>query len=272
VLRSRNPYPDAVSDPQLRNLQRDWEDLGSIDPLWAILSDNTRRHGGWDLQEFMTTGQQEVAQLLARASSYGLPIRHDRALDFGCGIGRLTRALASVFEEAVGVDISASMIDHARRINSDVSNCAFVHNVKRDLSILNDASFDLVYTRIVLQHMPDRHTAAMYVQELVRVLRPGGLLVFEIPEKIPLRHRLQLRRRLYQTLRRLGVGSAPLYRRLSLHPIRMIDMPEEQAIQIVRAAGGTVLAVDAGMVNHTSMEDRTYYVSRVQGSDTASSK
>lgn len=254
-------YPRAVGDSQLRTLQRDWEDLGCIDPLWAILSHESRRAEGWDLQEFLATGEREIEELLARARSLGLPVRHDRALDFGSGVGRLTRALSPAFGEAVGVDISATMIDHARRINAELNNCSFVHNPQPDLSILADASFDLVYTNLVLQHLPNRDAAERYVRELVRVLRPGGLLVFQIPGRIPLRHRLQPRRRLYHALRALGLGAFPLYRRGGLHPVRMIDLPEERTVRVVTAAGGKVLAIDAATVAD-SIEDRTYYVGR----------
>ena len=251
-----------MGDSRLRALQRDWEDLGSLDPLWAILSDATRRATGWDLGDFLATGDREVEELLARVGSMGLPARHDRALDFGCGVGRLTRALSRRFGETVGVDISVTMIDHARRLNADTSNCSFVHHADSDLAILADASFDLVYSKFVLQHMPGRDVAERYVGELVRVLRPGGALVFQVPGRIPLRHRIQPRRRLYHALRVLGLGARPLYRRGGLHPVRMIDLPEDRAVRAVTDAGGRVLAIDARVVAD-DIDDRTYFVGRV---------
>jgi SAM-dependent methyltransferase len=250
-----------VGDSRLLDLQRDWEDLGSLDPFWAILSDDDRRAAGWDLQEFLATGDREIEELLRRAASFGLPERHDRALDFGCGVGRLTRPMSGAFGETVGVDISATMIDHARRISAGLKNCSFIHSVQPDLEMLDDASFDLVYSNLVLQHLPDRDAAERYVQELVRVLRPGGLLAFQIPHRIPLRHRLQPRRRLYHVLRAIGLGAVPLYRRGGLHPVRMIDLPEERAVGIVTAAGGRALEIDARTITD-GIEDRTYYVGR----------
>jgi SAM-dependent methyltransferase len=250
-----------VGDQPIRKLQRDWEDLGSIDPLWAILSDDSRRAAGWDLFEFLATGEREIEELLRRAGSFGLPLRRDRALDFGCGVGRLTRALSPAFGEVVGVDISGSMIGHARRINADLENCRFVHNVRPDLATLDDATFDLVYANLVLQHMPGRDAAERYVRELVRVVRPGALLVFQVPGRIPLRHRLQPRRRLYEALRALGLPALALYGRGGLHPVRMIDLPEERTVRAVKAAGGEVLAIDR-LTIADSIEDRTYYVRR----------
>ena len=95
---------------------RDWNDLATVDPLWAVLSAKGKRNGGWELDEFFATGEAEVAQMLARAAELGRPGRNDSALDFGCGVGRLTRALAVHFDNTLGVDASAQMIEQARRL------------------------------------------------------------------------------------------------------------------------------------------------------------
>ncbi|MDQ6795905.1 MAG: class I SAM-dependent methyltransferase [Chloroflexota bacterium] len=251
-----------MGDVKLGSLQRDWEELGSIDPLWAILAHRGRQYGGWGLGEFMATGVRNVENLMARAESLGLPLRRDRALDFGCGIGRLTRPLAFWFGEAVGVDISAPMIEQAMLVNAGVRNCSFVHNTRPDLSILDDASFDLAYSHIVLMHLPNQAVAESYIRELIRVLRPGGLLVFQIPARIPLRRRLQPRRRVYAALRVIGLSSLPLYRRFGLHPIRTIDLPEDRAVHTIIGAGGQVLAIDRSHLDQLAIDDRTYYVGR----------
>jgi SAM-dependent methyltransferase len=255
-----------MSEPELGNLQRDWEELGSIDPLWAILTHEGRRHGRWGLEEFMGTGERHIKELMARAQSFGLPLRHDRALDFGCGIGRLTRPLTAYFGEAVGIDISGPMIDQARLVNADLSNCLFVHNVRPDLSVLADASFDFAYSNIVLMHLPGRRMAERYIGELVRVLRPGGLLIFQMPAWIAPRQKVQPGRRLYAALRFLGFGSIPLYRRLGLHPIRMIDLPEEAVVRAVAAVGGQVLGIDHRHHDQSWIDDRVYYVGRLGAS------
>jgi SAM-dependent methyltransferase len=255
-----------VGDVHLRNLQRDWEDLGSVDPLWAILSHDGRRFGRWDLGEFMATGERHIGEVMARAKSFGFPRRQDRALDFGCGIGRLTRPLAAHFGEVVGIDISRPMIEQARLVNADLNNCSFVHNVRPDLSVFADAAFDLAYTNIVLMHLPSREVAQGYLRELVRVLRPGGLLIFQMPARIAFRQKLQPRRRVYGALRFLGLGSGPLYRRFRLHPIRLIDLPETRAVATITAAGGEVLGIDKRHHDASWIDDRVYYVVRPEPS------
>ncbi len=113
----------------------------------------------------------------------GLGVCADRtaALDFGCGVGRLTAALSKHFTTVTGVDISQPMLDRARTLLADQPACTFIRNDRADLSAFADGSFDLVYSSLVLQHMPP-DLAAGYLLEFVRVVRPGGSVVVVVPE------------------------------------------------------------------------------------------
>lgn len=167
-------------------LRRNWNDFGRTDPLWAILTAPEARHGGWDPDEFFRTGQTEIDAVLARvADETGgrLPARHRRALDFGCGAGRLTQALAKHFDSVVGVDIAPSMIELARDYDRSAGRCTFTLLQGQDLHELEDASFDFVYTAHVLQHMHPRY-ARRYVGEFLRVLEPGGCAFIELPTRL----------------------------------------------------------------------------------------
>src|SRR5262245_31636893 len=113
-------------------------------------------HGGGSADEFFATGAGEISGALDVARELGLPVRYGRALDFGCGVGRLTRALAARFESCVGVDVSPKMVDAARRLNDGVPNVEFVVNRDPDLRAFATGSFDLVYSSIVLQHLRSR--------------------------------------------------------------------------------------------------------------------
>jgi len=187
---------------RLAQYQRQWDDLAKMDPLWAVLSEPSRRFGQWKLDEFFLTGRKEIDDLIATAGALGYPKGRGAALDFGCGVGRLTRALAAHFETACGVDLSEAMLAKARDINADPS-CSFIQNDSASLSKLGDASFDLIYSNFVLQHMT-RALIRRYLLEFARVLREGGLLCFQLPSHIPFRRQLQPRRRLYALLRMLG--------------------------------------------------------------------
>jgi trans-aconitate methyltransferase len=112
-------------------------------------------------------------------------------MDFGCGVGRLTRALAVHFDEVYGVDISPAMLRLAREYNAHVPNCIFVQNPDPSFRAVPVSDFDLIYSTITLQHMPPRH-AMRYLRALVGRLRPGGLLVFQLVDRCrtPLAERL----------------------------------------------------------------------------------
>src|SRR3954454_10444590 len=101
--------------------EQDWNDLAALDPLWAIMSDARRKHGGGGTEAFLATGADEVEGLMRPAAGLGAPGRRETALDFGCGVGRATHALARHFDRCVGVDVSPHMIKLARELHADVS-------------------------------------------------------------------------------------------------------------------------------------------------------
>jgi SAM-dependent methyltransferase len=228
----------------LQRHRRDWEQLAATDPLWAVLTDPSRKGGRWTPEEFLETGEREIAAMLERASALGRPARRDRAFDFGCGGGRLTRALAGRFEEALGVDVAEGMVEVARRLNADVPNCVFAVNDSPDLAAWESRSFDLVYTSLVLQHLPSRRLLEGYLAELLRITKPDGLLVFGVPVRMALLNRLQLSRRLYALLRALRVPDETLLRRTPLTPMRMIWLPERDLLALIARLGADVLDRD----------------------------
>jgi SAM-dependent methyltransferase len=163
-------------------LQKQWNSLGREDPFGAILSPAAGEQAKWDIAEFFQSGIWEVEKVLRYAESFQ-PLREKKsALDFGCGVGRLTQALAAHFEQACGVDISPAMIEHARQYNRTGDRCEFVVNDTADLARFAAGCFDFIYSSITLQHMPPRF-ARRYLVEFLRVLRPGGLLVFQLPSR-----------------------------------------------------------------------------------------
>jgi len=242
--------------------KREWEDLGEIDPLWAILSAPGRKFGKWDLEEFFRTGEAEIDALMVRAQRLACPRGREAALDFGCGVGRLTRALAGRFRRCIGVDISESMIARARELNRDVGGCEFVVNTEADLRAFPDASFDLIYANLVLMHLPDRRAIELYVAEFLRTLKEGGLLVFQLPTHVSPLYRFDPRRRLYSWLRALGLGKRFLYERLRLVPIRMSFVPEAEMAAFLAARGARVLEILAEEAPGAPIRDRIYHVTR----------
>jgi SAM-dependent methyltransferase len=225
--------------------KQEWEELAKVDPLWAILTSSDRLGGGWELAEFFETGEAEISEMMKAADDLGEPVRRERALDFGCGVGRLSRPLAERFRECVAIDISEGMVKLARELNEDRPNCRFLVNATPDLGQLESESFDLVYSSLVLQHMPSVEMVEAYVSEFLRILRPGGLAVFQALSHIPLALRLQPRRRAYAVLRRLGLSEELLMVKMKLTPARGLAVPESEMRAIIERHGGTVELAEA---------------------------
>ncbi len=163
----------------LRETQDHWTRLGKDDPFWAVLTDPSKRGGRWDPKEFFQTGVDEIHAVLKGLESRGVKVLKGRALDFGCGVGRLSQALAGHFDEVHGVDISPSMLEHANRFNQSAGKCTYHLNGAPDLRIFPDGSFDFIYTAIVLQHMQPRYQEG-YIAEFFRLLKPGGVVEFQV--------------------------------------------------------------------------------------------
>ncbi|HMD45844.1 MAG TPA: class I SAM-dependent methyltransferase [Acidimicrobiales bacterium] len=250
--------------------RRAWEDWGTVNPLYAILTDPKYRHGG-DVAEFLESGVETVAVLLGEATRLGLAADGHVALDFGCGIGRLTRALADHFDVVVGLDIAQSMVDEADRLNRDRPQCRFQVNEGPDLARFADEFFDLVLCLLVLQHLPSTAMIEGYLAELVRVLRPDGTLIVQLPSKVPAHRpprppwntRAGLRTRAAQWLRAVGVSPELLYRHLDWVPeMTMLAVAEDAARRVLEASGGRVVHVTEPTSDPGGTESRIYFVTR----------
>jgi SAM-dependent methyltransferase len=168
---------------QLWRVRHTWDGLGRRDPLWAVLTWPDKQGNKWTIEEFLATGRAEVDRLVQYLERVAPTCPRRNALDFGCGVGRVSQALATRFDRVVGLDVAPSMIAQARAVNGVPDRCSFELNRSRRLRRFSNDSFDLVYSRMVLQHMAPS-LARGYLRELVRVLAPGGALVFQLPERM----------------------------------------------------------------------------------------
>lgn len=101
-----------------------------------------------------------------------------RILDLGCGQGLTTRMLAERFPEAsfVGLEYDQALVDYAS--GQAESRMKFQQGDAAHLPF-PDASFDLVFTRYLLVHLPDPNAA---IREMLRVARPGGFVMAYEPD------------------------------------------------------------------------------------------
>lgn len=217
-------------------VREDWTVLGAQDPLWAVHVAADKRGGRWDVEEFLDLGRTDVAAARERLARLGLPTTWDRVLDFGCGAGRLTQALAEHAREVVGVDVSEPMLARARELDRSGGKCTFVHTDTPDLAVLPAGHVDLVYSERVLQHLPAA-VVDRYLAEFLRVLRPGGLALLHCTTR-PLWTAKGVIWR-FAPQRLVGWGQQRLLGYPA--PMRMTAVPEARVRRVVAAHGGEVV-------------------------------
>ena len=98
-----------------------------------------------------------------------------RALEIGCGSGRLMRPMSRHFLEIHGVDVAADAVRQARENLQDVPHAHPREIHGTSLEDFGDQSFDFVYSFALFPYIPSRELVLAFLREIHRVLRPGGL-------------------------------------------------------------------------------------------------
>jgi 2-polyprenyl-3-methyl-5-hydroxy-6-metoxy-1,4-benzoquinol methylase len=216
---------DATSD--------DWERLGRLDPYWAVISQDAYRGANLSdaaLAQFLQSGEDHVEQIWRGCrEAFGGAFAPERALDFGCGVGRVAVPLARRVAHVVAVDVAASMLEHARRlaVRHHLANVEFVQSDDHLASIRGP--FDLVHSTIVFQHIPVRRGLRLF-RRLVELTAEGGVAVLHVLYDNPRRRAAPIRfaARLMRPLRGLR-GRPP--------DIQMNAYPLTAVFKLLHAAG-----------------------------------
>jgi SAM-dependent methyltransferase len=236
----------------LRAVERQWTLLAKRDPYWAILAVPGKAGNGWDVDEFFATGIAEIDGVMEYLNCVYPSLARGRALDFGCGAGRVTQALARHFEHVIGIDISAPMIELARAHDRSGGRCEYLLNTRPDLSALPPCAFDFIYSNMTLQHMPARWSPR-YLRELVRLLAPGGALLFQLP----CRARGSLAERAARWVE-LAYGHIWwLFRRPNSY-FEMHAQSRTRVVRLLERAGGRVLEITANEYGGPKWESLSY--------------
>lgn len=244
----------------IRNLEKNWDKLGENDPLWAILTDPVKKGNKWDINEFFSTGTEEINLVIKHLKGLPAEFSCKKALDFGCGVGRLTQALAGYFEEVCGIDIAPSMIEAARQFNRYPNKCKYYLNKADNLNLFKSDTFDFIYSNIVLQHMKSRYSKS-YIKEFMRILASKGVLVFHMPclcigkiERIKqvIQNYFPF---LYELLVKLKYGGN--YSVMEMHAIKKDEM-----VKFLEGIGGKILDIKAYQSARKHWLNCQYFVSK----------
>jgi ubiquinone/menaquinone biosynthesis C-methylase UbiE len=162
----------SPTDGVAEQMRREWNDRAREDAHYYVA------FGGRDQEEegFLTTGREVIGAVEWELKRFPPAANHRawRALEIGCGPGRLMKPLSRDFGEIHGVDVSDEMIRLARERLRDIPH-AHVHVAAAGLLQFADDSFDIVYSYAVYQHIPSRDVVLEYMRETQRVLKPGGI-------------------------------------------------------------------------------------------------
>ncbi len=159
-------------------IEKKWEHFGETNPYFAVLTFDRYKSENIDddaLENFFQTGEEYVERVWQEIEDNFEPHFEPRkALDFGCGVGRITLPIAGRSETAIGVDISENMLKEAR-LNAgkfDLNNVSFVKG-DNDLTKIS-GEFDFVHSFIVFQHIEPKIGEAIF-KKLVKMLSAGGI-------------------------------------------------------------------------------------------------
>ncbi len=159
----------------------EWEKVGKSEPYWGVLTFEKYKRKNLTFtsrQEFFRSGEEYVKHLFEIISlHFDKDFHPSLGIDFGCGVGRITIPLSKRCKEVIGIDVSMSMIEEAKR------NCVFFNatNVRfgNDLSKIKQKA-DFVVTALVLQHVESEKGLQLF-GSLIDLLNPTGIACIEVP-------------------------------------------------------------------------------------------
>jgi SAM-dependent methyltransferase len=156
--------------------ERFWDERAKENALYFV--DTSLNYASPDTADFWGHGEEVLDRMLQSTDVSIAP--ENELLDIGCGVGRMTRALAHRAAHIYGLDISREMLERAEALNDELHNVTWLHGDGRGLAALDDDSVDGCFSHVVFQHVPDPEITLAYVRDMGRVLRPSGWALFQL--------------------------------------------------------------------------------------------
>jgi SAM-dependent methyltransferase len=224
------------------NHEQSWRRYGRDDPYFGVLTEERFRSANMDAatrEEFFATGREHVGRILSVIRRH---VTSDmgaaKALDFGCGVGRLLLPLARNFREVCGVDISEDYLAETRAnaAREGVSNLKLV--VKLEQLAGEKGSYDLLHSCIVFNHIP-LAAGRVLLEQMADLTRDGGVLAIQMLHRrhaSPSRRLLTWVRRQFSPLNWL---SNWIRRRPVFEPVMQAnEYPLDVVVPLLRERGG----------------------------------
>jgi SAM-dependent methyltransferase len=159
-------------------MERFWDERAREDAFFFV--DSRLEYRKPDVERFWAEGKTDLEHLLTLMDVAVGP--GDVAVDIGCGLGRLTRALAARGAEVWAIDVSSEMLARAQELNTGLDSVRWVHGDGTSLAGIPDGVADCCVSHVVFQHIPDQQVVLGYVREMGRVLKPSGWSMFQVSD------------------------------------------------------------------------------------------
>jgi 2-polyprenyl-3-methyl-5-hydroxy-6-metoxy-1,4-benzoquinol methylase len=176
----------ATINKDFSDLSDCWNSYGKSKPYWSVITQPEYLNPNTEnIESFYESGSWEANYVKAMCEKYlSTPLKGKTIIDFGCGLGRITKPLLELGLKVVGMDISKAHLDLANeQVKGDVK---WVHitDFSKSIQSLVGNKVDLIVTFIVLQH--NRPTLMKtYVKSLLDALNTDGIAILHIPYEIP---------------------------------------------------------------------------------------
>lgn len=203
----------------LEQMRSDWDRRAVDDTLYWAYMVHGRQFA--DLDFYFSDGARHARRMVEpRLAEWGEDPSGKTVLEIGCGIGRLFPGFAQLgFSRIVGVDVSPEMVSRGRKL-CPIGSAEFLVGEGDRLAGIESGSVDYCFSYNVLGHLPSRKVFWHNLDEISRVLRPGGFI------QAHFRGRHSLKRRI---ARRIPDSCMPaarfMYRKARMKPARAANRP-----------------------------------------------
>jgi SAM-dependent methyltransferase len=181
---------EAVTSPRQLSLLKDrvretWTHLGKASPHYSVLTGTQflpQKMSEESVEVFYASGVDEAETIAAMLERFAFSRREEKiCVEYGCGLGRVTLALAKMFNVVHGYDISPTHLALAenRARETRATNVKF-HLCSAELIVEDLEPCDFFYSRLVFQHNPPPLMRAL-IDSALKSLRVGGMGIFQVP-------------------------------------------------------------------------------------------
>jgi len=234
----------AVSDRPQRSVDEIWEGFARSRPEYYILTQEVSYSGTVDRDAFFASGRRDVAAILEEVGS---DLRGTLcAVDIGCGVGRLAIPMAAHFSRVVAVDVSRTMLEHL------VANCRS-QRLENVLPAHADDPWeelgpaDLVFSRIVFQHIESDDAIKAYARRIYLALASDGVahlqfdtrpqtLIYRVHYRVPGAFLPRTSRRGLRRIRRSAGWLSSVFEAAGMSVVRELRPGTEDHVFVLRRA------------------------------------